>query len=85
MIAIFGKMKLFIFIAGMFFVVEGASSFVQVFGLTLFGRRLLPFACPVHHHFLNNGISERKITIISWIFSLIMGILAIWVLFFTKF
>ena len=77
MIAIFGKLKMMVFIAGMFFVLEGGSSFVQVFGRWSLGRRLLPFACPVHHHFVNKGASERKIVVISWVFSSIMGVLGL--------
>ena len=77
MIAIFGKMKMLAFFAGMFFVADGLSSFIQVFGRRMLGRRLLAFACPVHHHFINKGVSERKIVILSWFFSLVMGVVGL--------
>jgi phospho-N-acetylmuramoyl-pentapeptide-transferase len=80
MIAIFGKMKLFVFIAGMFFIIEGLSSFIQLFGLAFFKKRLLNFACPVHHHFVNLGVSEKRIVVASWIFTILAGLVALFLL-----
>jgi|SRR3989344_4908585 len=80
MIAIFGKLKALMFFAGMFFVLEGASSFIQVFGKEFLRRKILPFACPIHHYFINKGVDERKIVVLSWIFSILSGIIGLYIL-----
>ncbi|MBS3142023.1 hypothetical protein J4464_01410 [Candidatus Woesearchaeota archaeon] len=69
MIAIFAKLKYFVFIAGLFIVIEGGTSIVQILSRMVLGRTLFPIA-PFHYVLLRLGWGEQTIAVTSWIFTL---------------
>lgn len=58
--ALLMKVELTILVASAIFIVECASSFLQIFSIRLFGKRLFAMA-PLHHHFEKKGVSESRI------------------------
>ena len=70
------RLEFILLIGGFLFVVQGMSSFIQsYFGVALLGRRIF-FRAPLHHTFDFFGVSENKIVIRAWLFSLLCAILA---------
>jgi len=51
---------------GLVFVVEAASSLLQIFSKAVFKKRLL-IAAPLHHHFEARGWDETKVTMRFWL------------------
>ena len=76
MIAIIGKIKIILCFAGLFFILEGLSSFTQILSKKYLKRKILPIA-PIHHYYINHGVNERKIVILSWFFTIIIGIISL--------
>jgi phospho-N-acetylmuramoyl-pentapeptide-transferase len=62
---------------GFMFYVEAISVLIQVFGRTLFGKRVFKMA-PIHHHFELVGWSEEKTIMRFWIIHLAFVIFGIW-------
>lgn len=60
--------------AGLIFIAELLSSFIQIFSIRVFRRKVFPIA-PLHHCFQKQGMGEEKITdramIISFLFALL--------------
>ncbi|MEK7163947.1 MAG: hypothetical protein AAB768_02265 [Patescibacteria group bacterium] len=71
-----GKPVALIIIGGVF-VVEGASSFLQIIGFRLFGKRVFPIA-PIHHWLQVIGWPEPKIVMRGWLVSIILAIFGLW-------
>ena len=65
------------FVIGGFFVVEAASSIIQIFGYKVLKRKILPLA-PIHHAFLAGGWEEPKIVIRAWVAGIMLAILGLW-------
>ncbi len=64
-----------IFISGLLFMAELFSSFIQIFSIRVFGRKVFPIA-PLHHAFQKGGMGEEKITDRAMILSFLFAILS---------
>ncbi len=58
------------------FILDMLSSFAQIISFRLFRRRIFKMA-PVHHHFEKVGWSEEKIVYVFSLLSILLGIIAI--------
>lgn len=76
--ALLMKVELTVLVASGVFFVECLSSFIQIFSIRLFNKRVFRMA-PVHHHFEKKGVSESRIVtrfqITSVIFTVTAGVL----------
>ncbi|KKQ95629.1 MAG: Phospho-N-acetylmuramoyl-pentapeptide-transferase [Candidatus Woesebacteria bacterium GW2011_GWB1_43_14] len=80
MIAVIGLMignVATLFIVGGIFVIEAATSAIQIFGWKLLNRPIFPLA-PIHHTFLTIGWEEPKIVMRAWIIGILMAIFGLW-------
>lgn len=66
-----------LFVIGGLFVVEAASSIIQILSWKLFKKRVFPLA-PIHHTFLAIGWEEPKIVMRAWIAGVMLAILGLW-------
>jgi phospho-N-acetylmuramoyl-pentapeptide-transferase len=64
-------------VIGAIFVIETASSIIQIFGWKIFKRPLFPLA-PIHHTFLAIGWEEPKIVMRAWLAGVIFAIFGLW-------
>ena len=58
--ALLMKVELTVMVAGAIFIIECASSFMQIIAIRVFRRKLFAMA-PLHHHFEKKGVSESRI------------------------
>lgn len=80
MIAVIGLMignVATLFIIGGMFVLEAASSAVQILGRKFLHRRILPLA-PIHHTFLAIGWEEPKIVMRAWLAGVMLAVFGLW-------
>ncbi|RMF92909.1 MAG: phospho-N-acetylmuramoyl-pentapeptide-transferase [Candidatus Schekmanbacteria bacterium] len=75
-IAVLIKQEFLFIIAGIVFVAEAASVFIQMVFINYIGRRLFLMA-PIHHSFQKRGIAEPKVVIRFWIISAIFALIAL--------
>jgi phospho-N-acetylmuramoyl-pentapeptide-transferase len=66
------------FVIGGLFVIEAASSLLQIASYKLFKKRLFPLA-PIHHTFLALGWEEPKIVIRAWLAGIMLAIFGLWI------
>lgn len=66
-----------LFIIGGLFVIEAASSAIQILSYKLRGKKLFPLA-PIHHTFLALGWEEPKIVMRAWLAGIILAIFGLW-------
>ncbi len=71
-----GSLVSFLVIGGLF-LVEIASSAIQIFGWKVFKRPILPLA-PFHNAFLAKGWEEPKIVMRAWLIGLLLAIFGLW-------
>lgn len=71
-----GKIIALVVIGGIF-VVEIASSAIQMIGWKYFKRPIFPIA-PVHHSLLAKGWQEPKIVMRAWMIGLLLAIFGLW-------
>lgn len=71
-----GKVLALVVVGGIF-VVEIASSLVQILGWKFLKRPILPLA-PIHHTFLAKGWKEPKIVMRAWILGLLLAVFGLW-------
>lgn len=64
-------------VIGGIFVVEIASSAIQIIGWKIFKKPILPLA-PLHHTFLAIGWEEPKIVMRAWMTGIILAIFGLW-------
>jgi phospho-N-acetylmuramoyl-pentapeptide-transferase len=64
-------------VIGGVFVVEIASSAIQIISWRFYKRPILPLA-PVHHSFLAKGWEEPKIVMRAWLAGLVLAIFGLW-------
>jgi phospho-N-acetylmuramoyl-pentapeptide-transferase len=64
-------------VIGGIFVVEIASSAIQLFGWKFLNRPILPLA-PLHNAFLARGWEEPKIVMRAWLFGIMLAIFGLW-------
>ncbi len=73
---------LIVLLAGLTYVIEGASDVLQiVYYKATGGKRIFKMA-PVHHHFEMCGWSEKKITLVFTVINVLGGIAAIAVMYY---
>ncbi|OGM33257.1 hypothetical protein A2803_00200 [Candidatus Woesebacteria bacterium RIFCSPHIGHO2_01_FULL_44_21] len=80
MIAVIGLMignVATLFIIGGMFVLEAASSIIQILGRKFLKRRIFPLA-PIHHAFLANGWEEPKIVMRAWLAGVMLAVFGLW-------
>lgn len=66
------------FVIGGLFVIDTASSLIQILGWKILKRRIFPIA-PIHHSFLLLGWEEPKIVIRAWLAGIMLAIFGLWV------
>jgi len=64
-------------VIGGVFVIEAASSAIQIVGWKILKRPIFPLA-PIHHTFLAKGWEEPKIVIRAWLAGLMLAIFGLW-------
>jgi phospho-N-acetylmuramoyl-pentapeptide-transferase len=64
-------------VIGLPFLINGLSSVVQIMGVKLLGKRLLPIA-PVHYWLLKKGWSEPKIVQRAWLVNIMLVVVGLW-------
>ncbi|HOX96050.1 MAG TPA: hypothetical protein PLI45_01610 [Candidatus Woesebacteria bacterium] len=64
-------------IIGLPFLINGFSSLVQILGVKILHRRLLPIA-PLHYYLLKIGWTEPKIVQRTWLVAIMLVIFGIW-------
>ena len=64
-------------IIGLPFLIDGLSSLVQILGVKILHRRLLPIA-PLHYYLLKIGWTETKIVQRAWLVGIMFVIFGIW-------
>lgn len=80
MIAVIGLLTgnvLALFVIGGIFVIEAASSAIQILGWRVLKRPIFPLA-PIHHTFLAIGWEEPKIVARAWLAGVILAIFGLW-------
>lgn len=80
MIAVIGLMignVATLFIVGGLFVIEAASSVIQILSWKLRDKPFFPLA-PIHHTFLAIGWEEPKIVMRAWLAGIILAIFGLW-------
>lgn len=71
-----GALAALVVIGGVF-VIEIASSAIQIFGWRVFNKRIFPLA-PIHHTFLAIGWEEPKIVMRAWLAGIILAVFGLW-------
>jgi len=71
-----GKIIALVIIGGVF-VVEVATSAIQMFGWKYLKKPIFPLA-PIHHTLLAKGWQEPKIVMRAWMFGLLLAIFGLW-------
>ena len=64
-------------VIGGIFVVEAASSAIQIAGWRIFKKPIFPLA-PLHHSFLAVGWEEPKIVMRAWLVGIMLAIFGLW-------
>lgn len=64
-------------IIGGLFIIEAASSTIQIISWKLFKKRVFPLA-PIHHTFLAIGWEEPKIVMRAWLAGIVLAIFGLW-------
>lgn len=64
-------------VIGGIFVIEIASSAIQIFGHKVLKRKIFPLA-PIHHTFLAMGWEEPKIVMRAWLAGIVLAIFGLW-------
>lgn len=72
-VACITKQEMLLLLIGGVFVIEVASSFLQILSFQLTGRRIFRIA-PLHHHFQFGGMAETKITMRFWIVAAVLAV-----------
>jgi len=66
-----------LFVIGGIFVIEAASSVIQLFSKRFFNRKVFPIA-PIHHSFLAMGWEEPKIVMRAWLAGIMLAVFGLW-------
>jgi phospho-N-acetylmuramoyl-pentapeptide-transferase len=80
LIAYLLRIEIFYAIMGLLFIIELASTTMQVLSYKLFKRRIFKMA-PIHHHFEKCGWSEVTVVRCFWLFSFIVSLIGFLLLF----
>ena len=71
-----GKILALVVVGGIF-VVEAASSLIQIAGWKFLKKPVFPLA-PIHHTFLARGWKEPKIVMRAWILGILLAVFGLW-------
>jgi len=71
-----GKIAALLVIGGIF-IIEGASSFLQIISFKVFKHRIFPLA-PIHHWLQIRGWEEPKIVMRAWLAGIMLAIFGLW-------
>lgn len=71
-----GKILALVVVGGIF-IIEVASSLIQILGWKFLKRPIFPLA-PIHHTFLAKGWKEPKIVMRAWILGLLLAVFGLW-------
>jgi len=66
-----------VFVIGGIFVIEIASSAIQILAIKIFKKSVFPLA-PLHHTFLAIGWEEPKIVTRAWLAGIVLAIFGLW-------
>jgi len=66
-----------LFIIGGIFVIEAASSAIQILSYKFRGKKFFPLA-PIHHTFLAMGWEEPKIVMRAWLAGIMLAVFGLW-------
>lgn len=80
MVMILGQDWLLV-VVGLIFVIETLSVILQVAYFKATGGKRLFKMAPLHHHFEESGWSERKVVSVFWIITLVLGVIALLIMF----
>ena len=69
-------------VVGFVFVLETLSVILQVLYFKKTGGKRLFKMAPIHHHFELSGWGERKVVLVFWIATLVLGVVAMKIMFF---
>jgi len=83
-IAALTNTQFYLIFIGMILIIETLSVILQVISFRITGKRIFKMS-PLHHHFELLGYSEIKVVSLFWIFTLMSGILGVWVFYLTCF
>lgn len=64
-------------VIGGLFIIEAASSTIQIMGWKILKRKVFPLA-PIHHTFLAIGWEEPKIVMRAWLAAIVLAIFGLW-------
>ena len=70
-------------VVGAVFVIEVASSLIQLLSRKFLGRKVFA-AAPFHLWLQHNGWSEPKIVMRFWVLSIIFAVFGLWIAFLTR-
>ena len=76
LVACITKQETLLFFVGGVFVIEAASSLIQIAWFKMTGRRVFKIA-PLHHHFQFGGMPETKITQRFWIGAAVLAVMSL--------
>ena len=68
-------------VVGFIFVIETMSVILQVLYFKKTGGKRIFKMAPLHHHFELSGWGERKVVVVFWIITLVLGIIAMTIMF----
>lgn len=80
MIAVIGLLSgnaIALFVIGGIFVIEAASSAIQILGWKILKKPIFPLA-PIHHTFLAIGWEEPKIVMRAWLAGVMLAVFGLW-------
>jgi len=71
-----GKMVA-VLVVGLPFIIDGASSLIQIISVKIRHKRILPIA-PIHYYLLKIGWAENKVVQRAWLMGIMLVIFGIW-------
>lgn len=81
-VAILTRHEVTLLVVGIVFILDAASSVIQIIAITKFNRKVFPFA-PVHHSFQKMGWAETDIVKLFWTIGLLAAaaslIFSVWI------
>lgn len=65
-------------VIGLVFVIEAASSLIQIFSKRVFHRKIF-ISAPLHHHLEASGWPETKVTMRFWVVAAVVSFIGVWI------
>jgi phospho-N-acetylmuramoyl-pentapeptide-transferase len=83
-IAVLTNTQFYLIFFGMILIIETLSVILQVMSFRFTGKRIFKMS-PIHHHFELIGFSEVKVVLLFWGFTVLTGMLGVWVFYLTNY